>query len=97
MKWGFDFVGPIKPTRRYIGNKYILVARNYVTKWVEARALRINNVVVTTKFLHQCILIKFGCPLSVVISYGVHFINDVIKHLIYHFLLKHVNSTIYYP
>ncbi len=28
---------------------------------------------------------------------GVHFINDVIKHLTDHFLLKHVSSTTYYP
>jgi len=27
----------------------------------------------------------------------VHFINDVIKHLTNHFLLKHVNSITYYP
>jgi hypothetical protein len=27
----------------------------------------------------------------------VHFINDVIKHLINHFLLKHVNFITYYP
>ncbi len=96
MKWGLDFVGRIKLAGRYIGNKYILVATYYATKWVEARTLRTNIVVVITIFLYECILTKFGCPLHIITNCGVHFINDVNKHLTNHFLLKHINYIIYY-
>jgi len=66
MKWAFDFMGPIKPIKRYVGNKYIFVTTNYATKWVEGRALRINISTITTKFMYECILAKFGCPLTII-------------------------------
>ncbi|GJS32927.1 reverse transcriptase domain-containing protein [Tanacetum coccineum] len=39
--WGIDFMGPFPSSR---GNKYILVAVDYLSKWVEAKALPINDV-----------------------------------------------------
>ncbi len=59
--------------------------------------MKTNVARVIAKTLYECILTKFGCPLIIVTDEGVHFINDVIKHLIDHLLLKHVNSTTYYP
>jgi hypothetical protein len=66
MKWASDFVGPIKPIRRYIGSKCNFVTINYVTKWVEVRTLKINIATITTKKKYECILTKFGCPLTIV-------------------------------
>nr|XP_016459599.1 PREDICTED: uncharacterized protein LOC107783140 [Nicotiana tabacum] len=38
--WGIDFMGPFVSS---YGNKYILVAVDYVSKWVEAVALPTND------------------------------------------------------
>ncbi len=97
IKWGLDFVGPIKPIGIYTWNKYILVAIDYAIKWVATRALKTNTTTIIVKFLYECKLTKFGCPLIIVINQGIHFINDAIKYLTDHFLMKHVTSTTYYP
>ncbi|GJS60363.1 reverse transcriptase domain-containing protein [Tanacetum coccineum] len=46
--WVQDFMGPFPDLR---GNKYILVAVDYVSKWVEAQALPTNDARVVVKFL----------------------------------------------
>jgi hypothetical protein len=36
QKWGLDFIGLVKLASRLSNNRYILVATDYVAKWVEA-------------------------------------------------------------
>nr|GFB24671.1 reverse transcriptase domain-containing protein [Tanacetum cinerariifolium] len=45
--WGIDFMGPFPSSK---GNKYILVAVYYLSKWVEAKALPTNDARVVVKF-----------------------------------------------
>ena len=74
-----------------------MVATDYATKWVEARALRTNSAQETTQFLYESVLTRFGCPLHLVSDQGSHFLNGTIQVLTEHFLLRHTTSTTYYP
>jgi hypothetical protein len=40
---------------------------------------------------------RFGCPSTIVTDQGTHFINDEIKYITNHFILKHTSSIVYYP
>ena len=57
--WGIDFMGPFPPSFGFV---YILLAVDYVSKWVEAIATTTNDVKVVLKFLHKNIFTRFGTP-----------------------------------
>ena len=48
--WGIDFMGPFPNSN---DNKYVLVAIEYVSKWVEAQALPTNDARVVVGFLKK--------------------------------------------
>ncbi|GJX95996.1 reverse transcriptase domain-containing protein [Tanacetum coccineum] len=57
------------------GNKYILVAVDYLSKWVEAKALPTNDARVVCKFL-KSLFARFGAPRAIISDRGTHFSND---------------------
>ncbi|GJT78486.1 retrovirus-related pol polyprotein from transposon TNT 1-94 [Tanacetum coccineum] len=60
--WGIDFMGPFMSSQ---GNKYILVAVDYLSKWVEAKALPTNDARVVVKFL-KSLFARFGTPRAII-------------------------------
>ncbi|GJU72426.1 reverse transcriptase domain-containing protein [Tanacetum coccineum] len=66
--WGIDFMVPFPSSR---GNKYILVAVDYLSKWVEAKALPTNDARVVCKFL-KSLFARFGTPRAIISDRGEH-------------------------
>jgi hypothetical protein len=81
----------------YSSNWYIIFAINYAIKWVEAKVLHTNIAAITIKFWYDHIFTQFNYPLTIATDQGAHFINDAIRYLTNHFILRHTSFTIYYP
>ena len=97
QKCGLDFVGPIKPKARRSGARYILMATDYATKWVEGVALRDNKAGSVARFLYNNIMSRFGCPIKLVSDQGTHFLNSVIRELTRKHMMVHKKSSPYHP
>ncbi|GKA42577.1 reverse transcriptase domain-containing protein [Tanacetum coccineum] len=91
--WGIDFMGPF-PTSR--GNRYILVAVDYLSKWVEAKALPTNDARVVVKFL-KTLFSRFGTPRAIISDRGTHFCNDKFARVMTKYGVTHRLSTPYHP
>ncbi|GJW22037.1 reverse transcriptase domain-containing protein, partial [Tanacetum coccineum] len=91
--WGIDFMGPFPSSR---GNKYILVAVDYLSKWVEAKALPTNDARVVVKFL-KSLFSRFGAPRAIISDRGTYFCNDKFDKVMSKYGVTHRLSTPYHP
>ncbi|GJT04863.1 reverse transcriptase domain-containing protein [Tanacetum coccineum] len=91
--WGIDFIGPFPSSR---GNKYILMAVDYLSKWVEAKALPTNDARVIVNFL-KSLFARFGTPRVIISDRGTHFCNDQFAQVMLKYGVTHHLSTAYHP
>nr|GEZ80342.1 reverse transcriptase domain-containing protein [Tanacetum cinerariifolium] len=91
--WGIDFMGPFPSSKR---NKYILVAVDYLSKWVEAKALPTNDARVVVKFL-KSLFSRFGTPKAIISDRGTYFCNDQFSKVMLKYEVTHRLSTAYHP
>nr|GEW42164.1 reverse transcriptase domain-containing protein [Tanacetum cinerariifolium] len=91
--WGIDFMGPFPSFK---GNKYILVAVDYLSKWVEAKALPTNDARVVVKFL-KSLFSRFGTPRAIISDRGTYFSNDQFTRVMIKYGVTHRLATAYHP
>nr|GEU67861.1 reverse transcriptase domain-containing protein [Tanacetum cinerariifolium] len=91
--WGIDFMGPFPSSKE---NKYILVAVDYLSKWVEAKALPTNSARVVCKFL-KSLFSRFGIPRAIISDRGTHFCNDQFTRVMIKYGVTHRLATAYHP
>ncbi|XP_048446201.1 uncharacterized protein LOC125480030, partial [Pyrus x bretschneideri] len=92
--WGIDFMGPFPMS---FGFTYILLAVDYVSKWVEAKATRTNDSRVVVDFVKSNIFSRFGMPRVLISDGGTHFCNRTIIVLLKKYNVMHKVSTPYHP
>nr|GEX18797.1 reverse transcriptase domain-containing protein [Tanacetum cinerariifolium] len=91
--WGINFMGPFSSSR---GNKYILVAVDYFSKWVEAKALPTNDARAVCKFL-KSLFARFETPRVIISDRGTHFCNDQFVKVMLKYGATHRLATAYHP
>ncbi|GJZ08804.1 reverse transcriptase domain-containing protein [Tanacetum coccineum] len=91
--WGIDFMGPFTSSH---GNKYILVAVDYLSKWVKAKALPTNDARVVVKFL-KSLFARFSTPRAIISYRGTHFYNDQFPKVMSKYGVTHRLATAYHP
>nr|GEX64722.1 reverse transcriptase domain-containing protein [Tanacetum cinerariifolium] len=75
---------------------YILVAVDYLSNWVKAKALPTNDARVVCKFL-KSLFARFGTPRTIISDRDTHFCNDQFAKVMLKYGVTHRLSTSYHP
>ncbi|XP_017981004.1 PREDICTED: uncharacterized protein LOC108663028 [Theobroma cacao] len=92
--WGIDFMGPFISS---YNNKYILLAVDYVSKWVEVATFPHNDSKVVMNFIKKNIFTQFRIAKAIISDEGSHFCNKYFDALLAKYGVKHKVATTYHP
>ena len=93
--WGVDFIGPLPSSKGYT---HILVAVDYVSKWVEAvPTVHVDSKAICNLFKHT-IFPRFGVPRIVISDGGAHVKNKQLEALLEKYGVRNQRfTTPYHP
>ena len=95
--WSVDLQGPYHTTRR--GNRYLIVAVDYITKMVEIGCLKDATAISTGRFLVNNIILRYGVPtgMKILSDQGSNFESLLIKELCDLYGISKFKSSPYHP
>ena len=93
--WGIDLIGQIYPPSSK-NHKFILVAMDYFTKWVEVIPLKTVTSKEMTEFVKEHIVYQFGTPQTITTDQGSMFISEEFGKFAASMGIKLLNSSLYY-
>jgi hypothetical protein len=91
---GIDMVGPLPVTTQ--GNKYIIVATDYLTKWPEAWPTADATAVTAADFLVDCIIARHGAPRELLSDQGRTFLNQLLAAVCDRWEIQQTFATAYH-
>lgn len=94
-RWHLDFIGELPTTTS--GNRWILVAVDYTTNWPIARAVPDATSEAIAKFIHEEIVMRFGCPDEIVTDRGANFMGKFLDYYLGRLKAKHNLTSAFHP
>ena len=94
--WGMDVIEPVIP-KASNGHEYILVAIDYVTKWVEAASYKSITQAVVGWFLKHNIIYCYNVPGELITDNGMNLNGKMIQQICQQLKIEHKILVPYHP
>lgn len=90
-----DIIGPFPPSK--LGNRYVVVFSEYLTKWVEAFPVPSIEAPVIARLPVDEIFTRHGAPRTLLSDRGSNFLSPLVTEVCRLLNTKKVNTTAYHP
>lgn len=92
-----DVMGLIGSNPTFRGNRYIIVAVDHFSKWVEAKAIPSPTSQATAKFIISHVILIHGCPSTILTDNGSNFASEMVTSLNESMGIRDTKSALYHP
>jgi transposase InsO family protein len=94
-RWGIDFIQDLPETVN--GNRHIITAIDYATRWVVAKAVPERTTSEMVKFLYEDIMMNYGCPYEIFSDRASALLSETLQNYLELQTIRHKATTPYHP